>query len=324
MSSNTIIADCFEEGTKTNLNEKDQRTKNLISFCESGYDDEITEISDTITLERILNGHNKDGSTSLMLCIIHHKIKTFQFILKTIKYTKTTSTRINNFLNARNIHGHSALHLSVICRNSYMLAELIELGCNPLVTDRELKNVYHHIVQYRLHGYAECIRGALLRRFEGDVGSVIEMEIKILSGRDCEGTTALHTAIERSKDVRILCELMAALDMNYNRKRDCMLMLTQKCQSTVLHLAVETGIVSLVENVIYWLPDWIQKEFIDLQNGCENTALHIGVAWDHIKCVEFLLSCGAGMRQRNAQNELPSDYCQSEEMKELLVQSRRR
>ena len=325
MNYNLIFTDGSEEVTTVNnTNNRDKQFENFISFCELGYDDQITELSNTITLETILNGHNKEGSTSLMLCIIHDNIRTFQFILKMIKSAKIRTARINHFLNARNIYGHSALHLSVICRNSYMLAALVELGCNLLVTDRELKNVYHHIAQYRLYGYVECIRRALLRRFEGDIESVNEMEIKIMSGRDCEGTTPLHTAIECSKDVKMLCEIMVPLDMNYNRKRECMLMLTQKCKSSVLHLAVETGKVCLVENVIYWLPDWVRKEFIDLQNGCGNTAVHIGVAWDHIKCVELLLSCGAGIWQRNAQDELPSDYCQSEDMKELIAQSRRK
>ena len=326
MNSNTVFTDGLVEAKTTNnsnnSNNKDKQLINLVLFCESGYDEQITEISNRITLETILNGHNKEGSTCLMLCIIHDKFKTFQFILKTIRSAKISSARKNHFLNVRNIYGHSALHLSVICRNSYMLAELVEIGCDLLATDRELKNVYHHIAQYKLYGYVECIRRSMLRRF-GDVESVKEMEIKIMSGRDCEGVTPLHTAIERSKDVRMLCELMEPLDMTDNRKRKCMLMLTQKCTSSALHLAVETGKVSLVEVVMYWLPDYARKEFINLENGCGNTAVHIGVAWDHIKCVELLLASGAGMMQRNAQNELASDYCQSDEMKELLFQTRR-
>lgn len=325
MSFNKISTDGLEESSSTtNTNKRVTATiKDCISIFESEHDTENTETSNTVTLETILNGSNKEGSTSLMLCIIHDDIRTFQSILQTIRSTKTTTARIDKFLNARNIYGHSALYLSVICRNRYMLAELVELGCNPLVTDREFRNVYHHIARYKLYGYVECIRAGLLRRFEGDIASVNGVEVKLLSARDCEGTTPIHTAIEHSKDVKMLCEIMVPLDTNYNRKRDCMLMRTHKCQSSVLYLAAETGKASLVENVIYWLPDWARKEFLDLQNGCGNTPLHIAVSWNHLKCVELLIAYGAGMRQSNAQNELPSGYCQSDEMRELLTQSRR-
>ena len=269
----------------------------------------------------ILSTQDNKGNTPLMQSIIHQNKCSFDVIIQTIRKAKK-SERITEFLNAKNIYGHTALHVSLMFRNINMLQELLDIGCNPLATDSELKNVYHYIAENNLFGFTRAIHESLLsaKRNTGrcESNTVSEIEMKLLSSKDSEGFTPIHLCIYRLQDIRIISELMGEV-RELRGKEECLLIQTGKCLSTALHLATDTGDAQLIEYILQIVPHLKKSEFINRENGLGNTALHIGVASDYLESVKTLLKYGASLEVSNAEGERPIDYCDSEEMRHLLL-----
>ncbi|KAI6648935.1 NF-kappa-B inhibitor delta [Oopsacas minuta] len=314
------------------LEEYIERMRKFISFCEyPGHD--ISTISDTISLDMILYGHNEKGYTSIMLCVIQHNVEMFNLIIQKIKTapkTKSDLVRISKFLNGRNKHGQTVLHICILFRDTNMLKSLLEIGCNPLTTDWKLKNVYHYIAEQNLIGFTECIHQALMDRKNNReyTSQVKEIERKLLSAKDHEGMTPIHTAIEIHHDINLLIDL---LDPDYQEgvigdrfKDECLMIIMSKSHSTILHQLMEIGDAMLLEYILLRIPQHKQIEFIDQDNGYGNTPLHIGVACNNIGCVELLIQYGANKEKWNAEDLLPIHYCVSEEMMEILLQKTNR
>ena len=265
------------------------------------------------SLQMILSPRDCKRNTQLMLCIIHENPKSFDFIIQQIK-TANLSER-NTFLNERNVYGHTALHLSLIFRNKNMLQKLIEIGCNPLTTDTELKNAYHYIAYSNLLGFTKVINESLLTTY-GNTGRN-QIEANLVSSKDSEGFTPIHLAIERHQHIKLLSELVDPIINGGGI--ECIFIRTGKCSSTALHLATNTGNVQLIEFILLRVPYYMKIDFINEESGQGNTALHIAVSTNNLESVETLLKHGASLEVINAEDDRPIDYCDSEEMRNLLL-----
>ena len=291
--------------------------ENLINFCKFGMGGEISIISNMFSIHTILTTRDREGNTPLMLCIISQNLFSFNFIIQALKTARISETN-STFLNTQNMHGHTALHISLMLQHREISQELIKIGCHPLATDSEFKNAYHYIADFSLSGFARIIHESLLAKFK-NAGIVEEIEFKLLSSKDSEGLTPINLAINRQQNINLLSELTGPTEGTELRGKDrCLSIKTGKCQSTALHLVANTGDIRILEYILLKAPRFNNNEFIDEENGQGNTALHIAVANNNLEMVDTLVRNGAYPRVSNGENKMPIDYCISVEMAKLL------
>ena len=294
----------------------------FLNYCRRPDERYLQAINKSFSLELILSAVNSRGNTGLMLSIISQSKEAFSLILEIVRTNIMTGQSVKgimSYLNGYNMHGHNALHISLFTRNKEMVQGLLGIGCNPLAVDYQLRNVYHHIAYENIRGFSEAIHTSLMQSYGGNA---YEIENILLSTKDGEGMTPIHVAIERHKRLNLIRELLNPATSYDPEEREILgkslIVLTGKCNSSVLHLAAATGDAQIVSYLIQHIPIAHRSEIVNLQNGRGDTALHVAVAWNHLDCAQELLNYGCSQSQMNREEELPEVYCTSNEMSKIL------
>ena len=299
----------------------------FLNYCKTGDTSYISEMSQTSQLNATLHTRDREGNSPLMLTIIHQQMQPFLSILRSLSLPSPSSTSHSlntlSYLHLYNRHGHNALHLSLIFTNHHMLTALIQAGCDPLKEDREQQNAFHYIAKLNLIGFSHLIHSALVNKHNNNNKIVREIERALLTPRDSEGMTPVHRAIETHHQLNLVRQLMNPGETETMEDRemrgDVVRVLTGKSSSSALHLATATGNGMLVEYILLQVPFSDRSEFVELSNGHGDTALHTAVAWDRLECVQCLLLHGSCVDVWNGEEELPLDYCVSDQMRQLLI-----
>ena len=309
--------------------EYEKNNRNFLNYCKTGNTSYLSDMSHTSQLNATLHTRDHEGNSPLMLTIIHQQMQPFFSILRSLSLPSLSSTTHSlntlSYLHLYNRHGHNALHLSLIFTNHHMLTALIQVGCDPLKEDREQQNAFHYIAKLNLIGFSHLIHSALLNKHSNNNNNKIvrEIEREFLTARDSEGMTPVHRAIQTHQQLNLVRELMNSGETetmeDIEMRGDVVRVLTGKISSSALHLAAATGNGVLVEYILLQVPFSDRSEFVELSNGHGDTALHTAVAWDRLECVQCLLLHGSCVDVWNGEEELPLDYCVSDQMRQLLI-----
>ncbi|XP_078002358.1 NF-kappa-B inhibitor delta [Phascolarctos cinereus] len=201
--------------------------------------------------------------------------------------------------------GKTPLLVAATANQPLIVQDLLTLGADPNATDHRGRTILHLAATYGLPGVLTAVFNS---------GIQVDMET-----RDFEGFSPLHVAVLSLNEAtqQPACG-SRTMTVPARDRLACVQMLLQmgadhtsqefKSSKTVLHLAVQSGNVSLVQMLLD-LPNGDPRAFVNMK-AHGNTALHMAAAlppgFPQEPIIRGLLAAGADPALRNLENEQPA------------------
>ncbi|XP_064627394.1 transient receptor potential cation channel subfamily A member 1 homolog isoform X2 [Lineus longissimus] len=184
----------------------------------------------------------------------------------------------------------TALHLAATHNQVEVAQLLIDAGCSLRCLDEELSTPLH----------LACSEGSeQIVRMLFEAGEKLDGWVTIsqmVTDQDCDGSTALHVAVENSHfEVAKLC-IEKGADVNTHRTG----------WNTALHLAAISGDIRIVKLLLD------HNARIDVLNDQQATPLHRAASFNHAEVCQFLIDRGAQLERKDKDNFTPLLLASSE------------